>query len=35
VQEQVTADEFAAAWAKGHAMSREQVVAFALKETRA
>jgi predicted ATPase/DNA-binding XRE family transcriptional regulator len=35
VQAKVSADEFAAAWAEGHAMSREQAVDYALELTQA
>jgi len=35
VRKQLPADEFAAAWAEGHAMTREQAVDYALEQTSA
>jgi len=35
VQAKLSTDEFAAAWAEGHAMSREQALNYALEQTRA
>ena len=35
VQAKLTAEEFAEAWAEGHAMSRTDAVSFALDQSRA